>query len=44
MILLIVIKALDLMMNNQTYKLVLDYYLKNNKKIIKTKNPLLVKK
>jgi hypothetical protein len=43
MLFLIVLKVLDLSLSNQTYTKVLDYYLKNNKKIIKIKNLLLIK-
>jgi hypothetical protein len=41
--LLIVLKVLDLKMRNQTCIKVLDYYLKNNKKIKKIKNLQLIK-
>jgi hypothetical protein len=40
----IVLTILDLNYYNQTYIMVLGYYLKNNKKIIKIKNLLLIKK
>ena len=44
MMFLVKLRTLDLSLNNQTYIKVLDYYLKNNKKITKIKTPLLTRK